>query len=182
MVAPPTRHFKDADRSGPRWFANTGWLAAAAALAFALLKPGAPGEPVSVPPTGTELRAQLLREDPVALRLPWSATGDAAATGARGEVIWSAERQQGVMHIEGLAANDPGQLQYQLWIFDKDRDERYPVDGGVFDIPAGATSVDVPIRATLPIDEPVLFAVTVEKPGGVMVSSRERIVLAAQPG
>lgn len=85
------------------------------------------------------------------------------------------------MHIEGLPANDPGTLQYQLWIFDKDRDERYPVDGGVFDIPAGATAVDVPIRATLAVDEPVLFAVTVEKPGGVMVSSRERIVLVAKP-
>ena len=85
------------------------------------------------------------------------------------------------MRFTGLAANDPDQLQYQLWIFDAGRDDRYPVDGGVFDVPVGADEVVVPIRASLPVGEVALFAVTVEKPGGVVVSSRERIAVLAQP-
>ncbi|MEM9493444.1 MAG: hypothetical protein AAGC55_30125, partial [Myxococcota bacterium] len=82
--------------------------------------------------------------------------------------------------IRGLAANNVKRLQYQLWIFDPARDERYPVDGGVFDIPDAADEVVVPIDAKLAVAAPNLFAITVEPPGGVVVSSRERIVLLAQ--
>ena len=39
----------------------------------------------------------------------------------------------------------------------------------------------MPIRAKLPVGEPVLFAITVEKPGGVVVSKRDRIALVAKP-
>jgi hypothetical protein len=39
----------------------------------------------------------------------------------------------------------------------------------------------VPIKARLPVGQPVLFAITVEAAGGVVVSSRERIALVAQP-
>jgi hypothetical protein len=39
----------------------------------------------------------------------------------------------------------------------------------------------VPIRARLPVGKPVLFVITVERPGGVVVSSRERIALVAKP-
>ena len=49
------------------------------------------------------------------------------------------------------------------------------------DIPAGATEVVVPIDAKVAVGEPYLFAITVEPPGGVVVSSRERIALVAQP-
>jgi anti-sigma-K factor RskA len=84
------------------------------------------------------------------------------------------------MRIAGLQPNDRQRWQYQLWIFDKTRDQKYPVDGGVFDIPAGQTEVLVPIDARLPVSEAVLFAVTVEPAGGVVVSTRERIALLAQ--
>ena len=40
----------------------------------------------------------------------------------------------------------------------------------------------VPIRAKLPVSDAHLFAVTVEQPGGVVVSSRDRIVLLANRG
>ena len=33
------------------------------------------------------------------------------------------------------AGNDPSQSQYQLWIFGTAQHVKYPVDGGVFDIP-----------------------------------------------
>jgi len=99
-----------------------------------------------------------------------------------GDVVWDPATQQGFMRFAALAVNEPTRFQYQLWIFDAARDERFPVDGGVFDIPAGVTEVLVPIRAKLPVSNAVLFAVTVEAPGGVVVSGRERIVLTAQLG
>ena len=160
----------------------TPWLAAAACLLLALvgwwprlMAPPAPPEPPIV-----ERPGPTPEQAPDALDLPWQATEDPAATGAAGAVVWSSVQQAGVMRISGLEANDPSVSQYQLWIFDKGRDERYPVDGGVFDVPAGATEVRVPIDAKIAVSEPYLFAITVEKPGGVVVSDRERIVLVAQ--
>ena len=110
---------------------------------------------------------------------PWELM-DPAGKAASGDVVWSASAQRGFMRFTGLAPNDPTKLQYQLWIFDKDRDERYPVDGGVFDV--GSTGeVIVPISAKLHVASPTLFSVTVEQPGGVVVSKRERIVVTAAP-
>ena len=123
-----------------------------------------------------------LQARPETLVLPWSATDDPAAGGAEGAVLWNPAEQVGLMRFRGLEANDPTVAQYQLWIFDAERDDRFPVDGGVFDVPAGADEILVPIRARLPVGEAVLFAITVEAPGGVVVSSRERIALVAQPG
>ena len=159
-----------------------GWLAAAACLLLAVVgwwprpTPPAPDAPTVVeqpPPTPDQA--------PDALTLPWQTTEDAAATGADGSVVWSSAQQAGLMRIRGLEANDPAVSQYQLWIFDRDRDERYPVDGGVFDMPAGESEAIVPIDAKVAVGEPYLFAVTVEPPGGVVVSDRERIVLLAKP-
>lgn len=131
-------------------------------------------------PTPSEARARLLATAADVTTLAWTATEDPAAQGASGDVVWSPSLQQGFMRFVGLAVNDPTQRQYQLWIFDKDRDQAFPVDGGVFDItPAG--EVIVPITAKLPVGKPVLFAVTVERPGGVVVSKRERIVVTAAP-
>ncbi len=164
------------------------WMAAAAALAVAVIgwwprfSPEPKPEPATVveaEPSPAELRASLL-ESGATLKLDWQATEDPSAAGAAGDIVWSDDLQQGYMRISGLAANDPTAEQYQLWIFSPEQDERYPVDGGVFDIPAGASEAVVPIDPKISVNGPVLFAVTVEKPGGVVVSSRERIVLLAQ--
>jgi len=72
--------------------------------------------------------------------------------------------------------------QYQIWIFDGARDKRFPVDGGVFDVPANTTDVVIPIRAELMVHKPAAFAVTVEKPGGVVVSGREHVVALGATG
>jgi anti-sigma-K factor RskA len=84
------------------------------------------------------------------------------------------------MVFKGLANNDPTRAQYQLWIFDKTRDEKFPVDGGVFDVDSESGDVIVPIRATLPVNAPMLFAVTLEQPGGVVVSKRDRMIVTAK--
>lgn len=130
-------------------------------------------------PTPAQLLARL-EGRPGTRVISWSATEDPAASGAGGAVVWNGEAQEGVMRFAGLAANDPTEWQYQLWIFDAERDERFPVDGGVFDVRADGETL-VPIKASLPVGKAVLFAITVEQPGGVVVSSRERIALVAQP-
>jgi anti-sigma-K factor RskA len=125
----------------------------------------------------------LAREELIAMAgtvvLPFAATEDAAARGASGDVVWHSGVQRGFMRISGLRRNDASREQYQLWVFDGTRDDRYPVDGGVFDIDESGDAI-IPIRVPIPVRTATLFAVTVEKPGGVVVSSRERIVLAAK--
>jgi anti-sigma-K factor RskA len=143
-----------------------------------------PLPPVVAPPVAavvkpSEARTKLLAL-PGTVTVAFAATKDAAAVGAAGDVVWHSGVQKGFMRIQGLAANDPAHEQYQLWIFDAERDQRYPVDGGVFDVGAGGEVV-VPIKAAIAVGKATLFAVTVEKPGGVVVSGRERIVLAATP-
>ena len=98
-----------------------------------------------------------------------------------GDVVWDNAQQVGFLTFTGLEPNDSRRHQYQLWIVDAARDERYPVDGGVFDVPATAGPVVIPVRATVPVREPLAFVVTVEKPGGAVVSGRERVVAVARP-
>lgn len=124
-------------------------------------------------------RRETLAASPSALHLSWAATEDPAARGASGDLVWNNERQEGFMRFAGLAPNDPAETRYQLWIFDATRDDRFPVDGGLFDVPESGEVV-VPIDARLRVGEPVLFAVTIEKPEGVVVSNRERVVVLAQ--
>jgi len=159
-----------------------GWLAAAILLAIGLAGWWPELAPTSAPElTLAEQRANLLATAPDAVELSWSATEDPTSTDGGGTVVWSDALQKGYMTFSGLKANNPNEEQYQLWIFGKGRDDRFPVDGGVFDVPAGATEVIVPIDAKLFVKKPQLFAITVEKPGGVVVSSRERITLLAKP-
>jgi hypothetical protein len=172
------------------------WLAAAACFALLLggvVLRGLSREPLAfarqdrssvatarqAAPSAAEGRAALLAAG--ATLVEWKATDDPAGKAAGGDVVWSTTEQRGYMRFRGLAANDPRVSQYQLWIFDKNQDAKYPVDGGVFDVGANGEVV-VPIDAKLRVVDPTLFAITVEKPGGVVVSKRERIVLTASTG
>ncbi len=157
-----------------RW---AGWLAAAACLLFAVavlvIRPGPQPSPRLA-----DARANLLMAGH-ARQIAWTTTADPSAKGVEGDVVWSTADQRGFMRFRGLPVNNPSEYQYQLWIFDQNQDERYPIDGGVFDIgPDG--EVVVPVTAKIQVREPTLFAITVEKPGGVVVSSRKRLVLAAK--
>ena len=117
-------------------------------------------------------------------KLEWSfvAKPDAlVGAGAGGSIVWSSELQSGVITVHGLAANDPTVEQYQLWIVDRKR-EGPPVDGGVFDVPAGEDELRIPIDAKLLIGDPAAFLITVERPGGVVVSQQDRVAMVAAPG
>jgi anti-sigma-K factor RskA len=111
------------------------------------------------------------------MRVALGATEDPAAAGATGDAVWDPGTQRGYLRVVGLPANDPNVRQYQLWMIDGARDARYPVDGGVFDMPANSSEVIVPIRAALPVRVLKAFAVTIERPGGVVVSAREHVVV-----
>jgi hypothetical protein len=184
--------------AGRSWLAAAGWWTAAC-LAGVLAWQWSGASRIAAPPSGdrkppvlAELRGKLLAEDPEAVTVAWKKASDDPAivadeaglesVGALGDVVWSSARQQGYMRFRGLAANDPTVAQYQLWIFDAERDEAYPVDGGVFDVPAAGGDVVVRIDTRLQVSRATAFAITVEKPGGVVVSSRKRLpLLAAVP-
>jgi hypothetical protein len=156
----------------------SGWLAAAAILVFSILTTWQPKEPD--PPAIA--REKLIASPNNYVSWDWTTTEDPAGLSAQGDVVFSMDRQEGYMRIQGLKVNDPSKEVYQLWIFDQTRNTTYPVDGGVFSISEGdGGEIIVPIDSKLLVRQPNLFAITVEEPGGVVVSGRERIVLLAQP-
>ena len=108
----------------------------------------------------------------------WGGVSDHAS----GDVVWDGRNQRGFLRLNGFVPNDPQRARYQLWIFDAARDDRYPIDGGVFDVPPGRDQVIVPMHPTLEVSRPVAFAITVERPGGVVVSGREKVVAFARAG
>lgn len=160
-----------------KWFG----LATAASLALALFSV------YSWISTGTadvsevplsEQWAMLEKSAPDLVNPEWTVASETLASGVTGSVIWSDQLQQGFMKFRGLARNQADREQYQLWIFDENRSADHPVDGGVFDI-AGDGEVIVPIRAKLDVANASMFAITIERPGGVVVSDRSRLPLLA---
>ena len=156
----------------PAW----GWLAAAAVLAitvtaWVLWTPGDKSADYA-----TE-RAQLLAQADDLTRADWTPPEDPGFAQVTGDVVWSDKQQQGYMRLAGMPVNDPKVKQYQFWIVDPDVDA-HPVDGGVFDV-TDTGEVVIPIDAKLRVDRPTVFAITVEKPGGVVVSAGPLRVVAA---
>lgn len=157
------------------------WIVAAAALVAALLgwlrpEPAAPS--IAQPIAPGAARATLVASAADLVELPWTPAGELAESGASGDVVWSDARQEGYMRFAGLPRNDPTAEQYQLWIFDEERSLDTPIDGGVFDADANGELI-VPIDAKLAVHRGFAFAITVEEPGGVVVSDRSRLILTA---
>lgn len=172
--------------SRPRPIDHAGWYAAAACVVLAVVGWWPTLQRWSgVQPSLDELQDEALAERERLLEsVPnighWSWDPDAGLRiQARGDVVWDNAGQRGYLLLSGLPPSEPGQTQYQLWVFDAARDERYPVDGGVFDVPADRSTVVVPIRAALHISRPSVFAVTLEHAGGVVVSDRRHVVALA---
>lgn len=170
----PSPSVGQAPRATPRSTAlsNAGWWFAAAAAVLALIawwperSSGGSG--------AAELRVELLaRADAKTIEAKGQ---EPFAPGAAGDIVWSNSAQQGFIRLVGAPRNDPKVQQYQLWIFDEAQE--HPVDGGVFDITASG-EVLIPIDAKLRVTKPTLFAITLEKPGGVVVSDRQRIAIVA---
>lgn len=173
-----------APRKSASFGGKVGWFAAAASVLIALagwwprLQSGDPMVEAPVASTLEQKRQELLAQQGV-LQRTWQTMPDPAASGVTGDVVWDQRTQNGYLRFRGLQANNTNEMTYQLWIFDGTRDERYPIDGGIFDIPPGQSEVIIPITAKLQVRNPAAFAVTIEKPGGSVVSSRDRIVVLA---
>ena len=159
---------------------RVGWSLSAAALLIAVLgwwqaltmdKPSAVSTPARY--------AQFVRESGDLLRAAWAGKEPGFEL-VTGDVVWSNAAQHGFMRLVGLPPNDPGVCQYQLWIVDPKRDT-HPIDGGVFDVRSAGEAI-IAIDAKLPADDPAVFAITVEKPGGVVVSGGPLVVVAIVNG
>ncbi|CAN5559426.1 hypothetical protein BH10ACI2_BH10ACI2_17490 [soil metagenome] len=174
------------------WLGWFGWaVAAAACIALAVniwITPFTMVEqakntpqPVDIPQilTPAQLREEMLRSTSGMIKATWGAGNVKELKDLSGDVVWSDEKQAGYMRFKGLPVNDAKTSTYQLWIFDKTQDKATPIDGGTFDVSANGEVV-IPINAKLKAAGPEMFAITVEKPGGVVVSKREKIAALAK--
>ncbi|MEZ6185916.1 MAG: anti-sigma factor [Planctomycetota bacterium] len=156
---------------GPRGW---GWLVAALVLTGLGLSRVLPAPR---PPAPVGLPERLANApDRVRLRFTPTEAGQADYGAVSGEVVWSRQQQAGFMTFRGLPANRPELAQYQLWIVDPGRDA-HPIDGGVFDV-TSAGEVVIPIDAKLRVDDAQAFAITLEQPGGVVVSQGPLLLVA----
>lgn len=178
----------------PRWSWNwLGWAVAAAACValavniwFTQFDPKVivevPKPPVTPEKLTTEQEyARFMAEPAGAIKANWAPGSPDAAElkNVSGDVVWSDAKQRGFMRFKGLPVNDKSKSTYQLWIFDKTQDARYPIDGGTFDVDKDG-EVIIAINAKLNALSPGLFAITIEKPGGVVVSDRKRMAAVAK--
>ena len=188
---PPT--YKDVGEGEKRsnWFGWLGWaVAAAACVALAvnifvlprtndLQARNTP--PIEEPkiPTVAELRDAMMQSKTGVVKANWAPANPKDPNPVSGDVVWSDEKQAGYMRFKGLPVNDAQKETYQLWIFDKTQDKATPIDGGTFDV-SSSGEVIIPINAKLKARGPEMFAITVEKPGGVVVSKREKMAALAK--
>jgi anti-sigma-K factor RskA len=163
-----------------------GWAVAAAAvivlginLYTTRLKPN---EIVRVPtPTPSpeevlrpeQMREQLIASAPDMVHISVGA-GTVKDIEPAGDIVWSDAKQKGYLRLTGLPKNDPGKQTYQLWIVAENQDPKTPVDGGIFDINSDG-EVIIPINPKVKALNPKVFAITIEKPGGVVVSKQEKV-------
>ena len=164
-----------ARRVNPREF--FAWSIAAVCLVFALFQ--LVPESKTVAPIVSQ-RDALIRTADDLVELAWAPGLHPFKNEVGGDVVWSNERQRGFLRFSNMPVNDPEIEQYQLWIIDPDRDKN-PIDGGVFDI-SDTGEVIIPINAKLGVVNPQAFAITIEKPGGVVVSAQDRLPLLAKVG
>ena len=181
----PERNFVLSSPHVPFW-QKLGWAFAALAVAILAVNvwqtrvaPKVEREYVQLTPTPTptlaEQREKLLAATDV-IQSNWTApTADKAVTG---DIVWSDTVQKGFARIKGLPVNDKTKETYQIWIFESS-DDKTPVNGGTFDVNA-VGEVILPLDTQIKVNHPQMFAVTVEKPGGVVVSKREKIAAVAK--
>ncbi|MEL6104426.1 MAG: anti-sigma factor [Planctomycetota bacterium] len=148
------------------------WFCAAACLIFAF----SVAQPYESETSLAQSRSKLLATPDVVL-VDWAAAKTPFDAPVEGDVVWDNDSQTGFMRFVDMPVNDPTVEQYQLWIIDPDRDDE-PIDGGVFDITESG-EVLVEINAKLAVINPAAFAITIEKPGGVVVSTQDRLPLIA---
>lgn len=125
-------------------------------------------------PSLLQQRERLLASAGDITRAEWKQGNVKETENIVGDVVWSDAKQVGYLTLKGLPINDANKEQYQLWIFDETQSEKTPIDGGVFNV-TGDGEVIIPIDAKLKARNPKAFAITIEQPGGVVVTTRDRL-------
>jgi hypothetical protein len=164
---------RNADRA--RRF-SLGWAVAAMAMlaAMAAWWPKTPATSLSP----SEQRQAMLQAGPGVGKWSWSdfahpvTKEEPELKGVNGDVVWCEPQQSGFMRISGLKPNDPKVERYQLWIIDE-RGLEQRVSAGLFDV-TGTGEIVVPFKPELKVKGAAVFAVTIEKPEGVVVSDLKR--------
>lgn len=194
VIDPPRPLPLNRNSTGKRTMLNAaGWLAAAAAITVAAIGWMRPidqnSDDRSVAVQTADQKLAALEAIPGTVSAEWFAWPAGtlapateprpAASEVSGRFVWNESLQQGYMVFEHMPVNDPTLEQYQLWLVSADHE--HPIDGGVFDI-ASSERVIVPIDPKLRATNVAALGITVEKPGGVVVSSREdRLVASLVP-
>lgn len=190
-VTSQPKYYEPEEKGGSGWFGWLGWavaFAACIALAVTLYVNRPPAPPdvakdqapvIPAPPTNAQMRDDLVKTATDIVRATWAAGNVKGLTQIVGDIVWSDEKQSGYMTFKNLPPNPTDQYTYQLWIMDDSQEKATPIDGGTFDVSATGEVV-IPINAKLKAKSPDMFAVTMEKPGGVVVSKREKIVSIAK--
>lgn len=189
-IVVPERQIVLSGVPGRSWFGWLGWAAAAAAsiaLAVTLFLARGPENRAGVPPTSTptpeerldpsQQRQRLMDAPGQVIMAEWG-KGKMDEVTVSGDVVWSDAKQAGYLRLKGLPKNDAGKETYQLWIVDESQDPTTPIDGGTFDIDSDG-EVIIPINAKLKARNPKAFAITIEKPGGVVVSKQGKLAALA---
>ncbi len=150
------------------------WLVCAASvlITLGLWLPERASRPLAL----AEAREEL-QSDSGSIIAEWTSGSTPVEGEVTGDVVWNTNQQRGFMRFVGLPINNPTLEQYQLWIIDPGRDKE-PIDGGVFDITSDG-EVIIPIDAKLQVVSPQAFAITIEQPGGVVVSTQDKLPLLA---
>ena len=155
---------------------SLGWAVAAVAMitAVAAWWPVSPTSPLSP----ADQRQAMLQAGPGVGKWAWSdfahpvTKDEPEIKGVSGDVVWCEPQQSGFMRIAGLRPNDPSIERYQLWIIDE-RGLEQRVSAGLFDV-SGTGEIVVPFKPELRVKGAAIFAVTIEKPAGVVVSDLKR--------
>ncbi|MFI4854481.1 MAG: anti-sigma factor domain-containing protein [Phycisphaerales bacterium JB065] len=194
VTDPPRPLPLNRNSTGKRTMLNAaGWLAAAAAITVAAIGWMRPIDQTPASQSGIEQtvgqKLAALEAEPDTVSAEWFAWPAGtlapdtdprpAASDVSGRFVWNESLQQGYMVFEHMPVNDPKLEQYQLWLVSADHE--HPIDGGVFDI-ASSERVIVPMDPKIRATNVAALGITVEKPGGVVVSSREdRLVASLVP-
>ena len=189
---PPVKPSEKTREGWGSFFSWFGWVAAAAAcIALAVniyMTRFQPPEIVQAPPVAVETpqpltpeqqREQLMQSGTAVVKANWAPGNVKEIKQITGDVVWSEEKQAGYLRFRGLPVRTAPDFCYQLWIFDKTQDPKRPIDGGTFDVNAEGEII-VPINAKLRAEGVYMFALTIERHGGVVVSDREKIAALAK--
>jgi hypothetical protein len=168
-----------------------GWAAAAAAcialaINIGLTRMNGPEtvivqtpEPTPVKLTPEQELAGFMASQKDMTKAAWTVGNMKDAKSISGDVMWSDKEQKGYLRIQGLPVNDRSKETYQLWIFDKTQDPKTPINGGTFDVNSTGETIFA-INTKLRAEGARMFAITMEKPGGVVVSKSNKIAALAK--